>query len=77
MTPEQEIQHLIEALVRTATRHGAAVAGFAFSLEHKFMVNFGNTTDAHKIELYERLVEICDAKRRAGQVESKPIGEVN
>ena len=77
MTPEQEVQHLIEALIRTAQRHKITVVGFAFSMEHPMIVNFGNCNDAHKIELYERLVEICDAKRSKGQAIKTTIGEVN
>lgn len=74
---EQLIQKAVEDLLRLATRHKIVVCGFAFAGDPPMIVNFGNCSDAHKIELYEKLVEMCDEKRKQGQAISSVVTEVN
>jgi hypothetical protein len=72
----EDVQLAIENLIRVATRHKAIVVGFAFSSE-PFIMNFGNCKDAHELKLYERLVELCEEKRKKGQSVSHSVGEIN
>ena len=82
MTPEQawiqeKIQNEIENLLRLASRHKVAVAGFAFAADPPMIVNFGNCTDAHTLRLYEMLVKMCEDRRAKGDVKETIVGEVN
>jgi hypothetical protein len=79
MTPEQQLVHTaVEELLRLANRHKVVICGFAFAGDPEPMVvNFGNCTDAHKLELYESLVKLCDDKRATGQVSHYTVGEVH
>lgn len=79
MTPEQQLIHTaIEEILRLATRYKVVVCGFAFAGDPEPMVvNFGNCTDAHKLELYEALVKMCDDKRATGHVTHSTVSEVH
>jgi hypothetical protein len=79
MTNEQQIvQAAVEALLRVASRYKVVVCGFAFAGDPEPMiVNFGNCNDAHKLALYEKLVEMCEEKRASGQAISAPVREIN
>jgi hypothetical protein len=78
MTKEQEeIQKMIEDLLRVATRNKIVVAGFAFSGEPPYVSNFGNCSDSHSLKLYETLVGICEGKRKAGKAILLTVGEVH
>jgi hypothetical protein len=79
MTKEQQLVHTaVEELLRLANRHKVVICGFAFAGDPEPMVvNFGNCTDAHKLELYESLVKLCDDKRAAGQVSHSTVSEVH
>jgi len=79
MTKEQQLVHTaVEELLRLANRHKVVICGFAFAGDPEPMVvNFGNCSDSHKIELYEALVKLCDEKRRTGQVSYSTVSEVN
>jgi DNA-binding ferritin-like protein (Dps family) len=75
-TAYEEVQLALENLIRVASRHKAFVAGFAFSAE-PFLISFGNCSDVHEIKLYERLVELCEEKRKKGQSVRHIVGEIN
>lgn len=78
MTKDQElVQKAVEDLLRLAARHKIVVCGFAFAGDPPMIVNFGNCSDAHTLELYERLVHICEEKRASGQAVSSIVGEVH
>lgn len=78
MTKDQElVQKAVEDLLRLATRYKIVVCGFAFAGDPPMVVNFGNCSDAHTLELYERLVQICEEKRASGQAISSVVSEVH
>ncbi len=78
MTKEQQqLQKMIEDVLRFAKRNKVIVAGFAFSVNNPFVINFGNCTDAGDLRLYEKLVEMCDEKRNSGQSISSIVEEIN
>lgn len=77
MTENQQIvQKQIEELLRTAKRYNIVVCGFAFAAEPPMITNFGNCSDAGKLELYVKLVEMCEEKRANGMAEQITVGEV-
>ena len=54
------------------------ICGFAFAGDPEPMVvNFGNCTNAHKLDLYELLVKLCDDKRAKGQSIDSMVSEVH
>jgi hypothetical protein len=79
MTKEQQLVHTaVEELLRLANRHKVVICGFALAGDPEPMVvNFGNCTDAHKLELYESLVKLCDDKRAKGQSIDSMVSEVH
>lgn len=79
MSPEQQLVHTaVEELLRLANRHKVVICGFAFAGDPEPMVvNFGNCTDAHKLELYESLVKLCEEKRAKGQSINSLVSEVH
>ena len=78
MTKEQqEVQNLIENLLRVATRYHIYIAGFAFADNPLMISNFGNTNDCSDLKLYEELVKICDRKRTRGEVNKINVSETN
>ena len=77
MSARAEIQMLVDNLLRTAAKHKVAVVGFAFSAENPMIINFSNTKGGDGLELYKELVEMCQEKRRTGDVIDCPVRSEN
>jgi len=77
MTGSEEVNYLIQELLRVANRHKIAVAGFAISVDPILITNFGNCTDCHDIKLYEQLCELCEQQRQRGNARKITVDEVN
>lgn len=77
MTPVEEVQAAVENLIRVATRHEIAVVGFVFEPKMPLVMNFGNSKDYQKIELYEVLVKLCNLNRTRGLATEVDVKEVN
>jgi hypothetical protein len=73
---QQEVQNLIENLIRVAKRNNVVIAGFAFGINPPMISNFGNCNDAGDIKLYELLTKTCNEKRARGEAVSTIVKEV-
>jgi hypothetical protein len=74
---QQEVMNAISDLIRLATRHKIAIAGFAFAVEPPMISQFANTKDARNLVLYETLLKMCNAKIEKGEVDTCIVEEVN
>jgi hypothetical protein len=69
-------QLALEHLIRTATRDGLMVAGFAFTHEPATFAAFGNCNDHADIKLFEVLCGFVRAQREKGLVDRQNVSEV-
>ncbi|VVB51689.1 Uncharacterised protein [uncultured archaeon] len=77
-TPQQvqDVKEAIDILIRVCNKHKFAVGGFVFGVKPIMLNNFGNTKEAKTAEFYEKLVELADARRTAGDVQHQTVGRV-